>query len=121
MFHIESYGPYPQEVAALDGIWIAVKASILKKDKHLRFETSFPGYHYYDADFCATARSRGYKIWVANLLFLHDKWGKGVEDPSFLEHQKLFMDKWKSRIHLYYMNQPKLSDNSFVNSTGAIK
>jgi hypothetical protein len=121
VFHIESYGPYPQQVAALDGIWIAVKSTLLKKDKNLRFEGSFPGYHYYDADFCATARSRGYKIWVANLLFLHNKWGKGVEDPSFKQHQKLFMDKWKSQMHLYYLNQPKLSDNSFVNSTGAMK
>ena len=121
VFHIESYGPYPQQVAALDGIWMAVKASCLADDENLRFEGSFPGYHYYDADFCATARRRGYKIWVADLLFLHDKWGKGVEDPSFLQHQELFLNKWKRQMHLYYLNRPKLSVNSFINSTGAMQ
>jgi GT2 family glycosyltransferase len=118
MFHIESYGPYPQPVAVLDGVWFAVRTECLK-DKKLRFDETLPGYHYYDVDFCATARSLGYKIWVAGIMILHDKWGKGIEDPAFKEHQKIFVDKWSKQKHLYYKGQPSAASNPFVKGTTA--
>jgi GT2 family glycosyltransferase len=118
MFHIESYGPFPQQVAVFDGLWFAVKASAFKNPT-LRFEGSFPGYHFYDVDFCATARSLDLKIWTVDVMVLHNKWGKGIEDPSFKEHQQLFIDKWSKKKHLYYKGSVAASNNSFVKKTSA--
>jgi len=121
MFHIESYGPYPQQVAAFDGLWFAVKTSVLMKDAKLRFDELYPGYHYYDVDFAATARSLDYQIWTADIQILHDKWGRGMEDPAFKEHQKIFIDKWSKKKHLYYRGAPANTNNTFVKGTGAFK
>lgn len=119
MFHIESYGPYPQQVTSLDGVWIAVRTACLK-NINLRFDAdTYPGYHYYDVDFCATARSLGLNIWVGGILLLHDKWGKGIEDPSFEIHKELFIKKWSKQKHLYYKGQPLQKNNSFVKNTTA--
>lgn len=121
MYHVESYGPYPQQVSCLDGVWFAVRTEILRNTK-LRFDSqTFTGYHYYDADFCATARSLGYKIWVGDILFLHDRWGKGVEDSSFKEAQALFIEKWSKQKHLYYLGRPSPSNNPFIKGTSAFK
>lgn len=121
MFHIESYGPYPQQVAAFDGLWFAVKLRTLIEKPDLRFDESYPGYHYYDADFATTARSLGCDIWTVDIQILHDKWGRGMEDPSFKEHQKIFVDKWSKKKHLYYKGAPAQRNNSFVGKTGAFK
>jgi GT2 family glycosyltransferase len=121
MFHIESYGPYPQPVAALDGVWFAVRTECFKNPK-LRFDAeTFPGYHYYDVDFCATARSLGYKIWAAGIMILHDKWGRGVEDPAFKQHQKLFINKWSKKMGDYYKGKPSKKNNPFIKGTTAFK
>jgi GT2 family glycosyltransferase len=121
MFHIESYGSYPQQVAAFDGLWFAVKLKALVENDKLRFDESYPGYHYYDVDFAATARSLGYQIWTADIQILHDKWGRGMEDPAFKEHQKIFVDKWSKKKHLYYQGAPSQGGNSFISGTGAFK
>jgi len=118
MYHIESYGPYPQKVAAFDGLWFAVKTKTLMENPKLRFDESYPGYHYYDVDFAATARSLDCQIWTADILLLHNKWGRGIEDTSFKEHQKIFIDKWSKKKHLYYRGDFS-SDNNFVSNTSA--
>jgi len=120
VFHIESYGPYPQQVAVFDGLWFAVKIGALHNSK-LRFEENFPGYHYYDADFCATARSLDFQIWTADVLVLHDKWGRGIQDLSFGEHQKLFIEKWSKQKHLYYKGGITGGSNAFIKGTTAFK
>lgn len=121
MFHIESYGPYPQQVAAFDGLWFAVKIKALMEKDQLRFDELYPGYHYYDADFAATARSLDCKISTVDIQILHDKWGRGMEDPAFLEHQRLFINKWSKKKHLYYRGAPEVKDNFFISGTGAFK
>jgi GT2 family glycosyltransferase len=119
MQHIESYGPYPQQVAAIDGLWFAVRTKYFK-DKKLRFdEKTFDGYHYYDADFCATARSLGYKIWVAGILVSHDVWGRGIEDPKFKKYQKRFFKKWKKRSKEYKRFDKVVVKNKFIDNTSA--
>jgi len=119
MCHIESYGPYPQQVAAIDGLWFAVRATCFK-NKKLRFDAkTFNGYHYYDADFCATARSLGYKIWVAGILVSHNVWGRGIEDPDFNKYQKRFFKKWKQRNKEYKRFDKNIIINEFIDNTSA--
>ena len=121
ILHIESYGPYPQQVAAFDGLWFAVRLSTLLNQPKLRFEDSLPGYHYYDVDFAATARSLDLSLWTMDIQLLHNKWGRGMEDPAFEQHQKLFIDKWSKQKHLYYRGAPPQQNISFIDSTSAFK
>jgi hypothetical protein len=120
MNHMESYGPYPQQVAAFDGLWVAVNLQTLRDKPELRFDGEvFDGYHYYDADFSATARALDCPMWAAGIVVSHNKWGKGMHDPEFTAYQELFANKWQSRIANYYSYRPTKSKVDFVNSTVA--
>lgn len=120
MQHIESYGPYPQQVAAFDGLWFAVSLKALRDKPTLRFDAEvFDGYHYYDADFSATARSLDCPIWSSGILVSHNKWGRGVDDPEFDRYQKLFAAKWQGKIADYYRYKPSKSEIPFIKNTVA--
>jgi len=119
LFHVESYGPFPQEIAAFDGLWFAVKMKALL-DERLRFDAEvFDGYHYYDADFAATARSLGYKIWVTGIMISHNSIGKGMHDPVFLKYQQKFIDKWNSNTEYFTYSPEAKTGSKFVDGTSA--
>lgn len=116
MRHIESYGPYPQQIAAFDGLWFAVKAEVFKSFK---FDPFIDGYHYYDADFCAQARAHNVPMCSAGILVYHNQWGKGIEDSNFNRLQKKFIEKWKSKLSDYRNFQKIQTSSAFVTGTSA--
>lgn len=91
------YGPYPQQVFALDGVWLALDIKTVI-DTGVRFdESTFDGYHYYDADFSTEVRSRGLKLWVCDAWISHDSGGESARSASFAVAQQKFIKKWMKR------------------------
>lgn len=95
-FLMSFYGPYPQRVAAIDGLWMAINAADLAKYHDLRFDaTTFDtDYHYYDADFCATVRKLKLQMWIMGVIMHHNSPGISMLSTGFLLAQKKFMSKW---------------------------
>ena len=93
---MSTYGPFPDRVAAIDGVWFAVNLKILADNQGLRFdeETLEGMYHYYDADFCATARSLGIQMWVGGIHVIHASPGASMGQQSFVLAQSKFVQKW---------------------------
>lgn len=100
LYHVESYGPFPQQIAAFDGLWFAVRSELFR-DGTFRFDESFAGYHYYDADFAATARARGLSIGAMGIPVTHQQNGRGITDPDFIKYQNQFIGKWARRPEEY--------------------
>lgn len=120
LYHVESYGPFPQQVAAFDGLWFAVKSSLFS-DPTFRFDEAFDGYHYYDADFAALARSRDIKMWATGIPVTHHNWGRGISDPEFIKYQKQFICKWSQRAQDYKKFAQAEINSDFVKKTTAFK
>jgi len=101
---VTSYGPYPAEVKAFDGLWFAVKNSVFTKKKVRFDEETFDGFHYYEADFGASARAAGCKMWTSKVMVCHKSLGEGAKSPEFNKYRALFTKKWSKRAREYYGN-----------------
>ena len=99
---VTSYGPYPAEVKAFDGLWFAVKNRVFTKKKVRFDEDTFDGFHYYDADFGAAARVAGCKIWTSRIMVCHKSLGEGARSPEFSKYRALFTEKWSKKAREYY-------------------
>ena len=95
------YGPYPNRVAALDGVWTAVDYKTLV-EQDLRYDAeTFDGYHYYDADFSTQIRSKGWKLYVCDVVISHDSGGESMRNASFAIAQNKFIKKWMAKQKAY--------------------
>jgi len=90
------YGPLPLPVQLLDGAFLAARAGVLQ-EAELRFDARFP-FHYYDLDFCQTARRAGLHLGTWPLDLIHASCGQ----PSGLawsSAQQRYLDKWGEHAH----------------------
>ena len=53
-------------------------------------------YHFYDADICLQALSRGYKVSTINVIVKHESIGELPK--NFDELRKVMFDKWNKRV-----------------------
>lgn len=108
---VSVYGPYPHKVAAADGVWMAIRIGSLRENPELRYdEKIFNGYHFYDADFCATARKLGMYIEVSGIMISHDSGGESAHQQSFQLAQHKFVKKWfrhQKEFNRYSPEEPK--------------
>ncbi|MFN6192398.1 MAG: hypothetical protein ACK5BN_01070, partial [Planctomycetota bacterium] len=81
----------PHDVAALDEVVIAVRAS-----SKLRFTEDVPGFHCYGADFCYTAVQKGHRVVVIDAPLVHLSTGK--IDASYEKASRWLMAKWGAQF-----------------------
>jgi GT2 family glycosyltransferase len=84
------YGPIVAEVELLDGVFIATRKSALR-DRGVRFDPRF-GFHFYDLDFCRTARGAGLKLGTWPISMTHRSTGK--TDDLWRDALAAYQAKW---------------------------
>jgi Glycosyltransferase like family len=87
------FGRVPASCELLDGVLLAAKRSTLKT-KNVLFDTQFD-FHFYDMDFCRTARERGLKLGTWPISITHQSTGGGYETPQWKHKYDQYIEKWK--------------------------
>lgn len=85
------YGPVPSEVALLDGVLLAARCSTLL-DAGVRFDERFD-FHFYDLDFCRTARAAGLRLGTFSSGVTHVS-GGSFGSPSWRAGLQRYRQKW---------------------------
>lgn len=89
--NISKYGPTGQAVEVLDGVILAAYSQRLI-DNHIRFDPKFL-FHFYDLDFCRTARKKHLKLGTWPLSIIHQS-GGNFASFSWQEAYQIFLAKW---------------------------
>ena len=91
-YYITSFGPMPSRALLIDGVFMAVKPSVLKK---ARFDETNPArFHYYDLDFSLECNKNQFKIGVWDIPIIHMSPGLTNPDGEWKKGQDWFMNKW---------------------------
>ena len=90
---ISNFGAVPAECELLDGVFLATKKSSLK-EHNVRFDTQFD-FHFYDMDFCRSAKKAGLRLgtWLINLT--HQS-GGAFGSPHWREKYQCYLNKWET-------------------------
>jgi GT2 family glycosyltransferase len=84
------YGLWRQQCELLDGVFLAVRKETLLRTG-LRFDSVFD-FHFYDLDFCRTARSLGLRLGTWPISITHQSEGSHGED--WLNCYSRYIAKW---------------------------
>ncbi len=87
------FGAAPAACELLDGLFIAARADLLKRWR-VRFDERFD-FHFYDLDFCRTARASGLSLGTWPILVTHQSTGSFVSD-AWRAGLARYLDKWRS-------------------------
>jgi GT2 family glycosyltransferase len=87
------YGPTPMPCMLLDGLFLAVRTSVIK-EHGVRFDERFR-FHCYDLDFCRSALSRQLRIGTWPIAVTHDS-GGAFGSTAFKEGARAYLDKWRA-------------------------
>ena len=90
-FTPQTYGPTPAAAALLDGVFLAGRASVLRR-AGLRFDPLLP-FHFYDLDLCRAAERAGLRLGVWPLELIHAS-GGGAFTPAWKASLLLYQRKW---------------------------
>jgi len=90
---VSDYGAVPAECELLGDVFLATKKSSLIQNK-VRFDTQFD-YHFYEMDFCRSARKSGLKLgtWLVHLT--HQNSG-AFGSKRWKEMYQLYLNKWEA-------------------------
>jgi GT2 family glycosyltransferase len=87
---VSFYGPAPAACELLDGVFLAVRKSTLL-GRGVRFDPRFT-FHFYDMDFCRSARQAGLTLGTWPIVLTHKSPGNfGLDWQSGLA---IYLDKW---------------------------
>jgi GT2 family glycosyltransferase len=86
------FGPIIAEVELLDGVFLAARKSQLRKHG-VRFDPRFD-FHFYDLDFCRTARTKGLRLGTFPLSVTHRSMGGGYRSESWQANADRYFAKW---------------------------
>lgn len=90
---VETFGPTPRECQLLDGVILILNAGRAQQVK-ARFDERFT-FHFYDLDFCRTARSAGLRIGTWPITVTHDSIG-GFDSDAFRAAATEYIGKWRT-------------------------
>jgi GT2 family glycosyltransferase len=90
-FAVTLYGPAPAPCELLDGVFLAARKSKLRA-AGVRFDERFQ-FHFYDLDFCRTARNAGLRLGTWPIAVTHQSAGV-FGSPSWLEAKARYFEKW---------------------------
>jgi len=85
------YGETPAECELLDGVFLAARRSVLRA-RDVLFDPRFQ-FHFYDLDFCRTARQKGLRLGTWPISITHQSTGPRGE--AWQAQSRLYLDKWK--------------------------
>jgi hypothetical protein len=86
-----SYGPAPQRVLVVDGLFIAVSRHAIEEG--LRFNEKF-SFNHYDMALCMDAYKKGLTVGVEPIYLEHNSPGGGFNSPEFLKSQQTFYETY---------------------------
>ena len=90
-FVMSLYGSTPAPCELLDGVFLAARKSKLRA-AGVRFDERFK-FHYYDLDFCRTARNAGLRLGTWPIAVTHESGGL-FGSSSWKEAKAVYFDKW---------------------------
>jgi GT2 family glycosyltransferase len=88
-----TFGAVPAECELLDGLFLAAKRSLLTA-RGVLFDPRFD-FHFYDLDFCRTARHRGLRLGTWPICLTHQSSG-AANAKSWSANYRRYIDKWDS-------------------------
>ena len=88
---ISRYGDSPAECELLDGVFLAVYKNTLLTHQIL-FDPQFD-FHFYDMDFCRSAKQKGLKLGTWPICLTHQSNG-AFGSKLWTEKYKLYLQKW---------------------------
>lgn len=88
---VSKYGPTPVRCEILDGVFIAVRRDILIKSK-VKFDEIFD-FHFYDMDFCRSARVKNLSLGTWPIKIIHQSSG-AFGGGDWLRNYKKYIEKW---------------------------
>jgi GT2 family glycosyltransferase len=89
--HVISFGPVPAPCELLDGVFMAARRSSLTRSE-VRFDARFD-FHFYDLDFCRTARARGLRLGTWPICITHQSTG-AFGKPQWSQKYREYLEKW---------------------------
>jgi GT2 family glycosyltransferase len=87
------FGPSGMACELLDGVFLAARKSTLLS-KELRFDQRFR-FHFYDLDFCRSARQKGLALGTAAIALTHQSYG-GFTSAGWHQGLAQYLQKWGS-------------------------
>jgi GT2 family glycosyltransferase len=87
---VTRFGPTPAECELLDGVLLAARRSVLQASGVL-FDPRFD-FHFYDMDFCRTARAKGLRLGTWPIAITHQSHGDWGE--RWATKRALYLEKW---------------------------
>jgi GT2 family glycosyltransferase len=88
---VELFGPTPAECELLDGVFLATRRATLAKHG-VRFDPRF-AFHFYDLDFCRSARAKGLRVGTWPISLTHQSGGK-FGAPDWRAAFATYLEKW---------------------------
>jgi GT2 family glycosyltransferase len=88
---VTSFGPVPQDCELLDGVFLAANAANLRKH-NIYFDNRFD-FHFYDMDFCRTARKGNLRLGTWPICLTHQSRG-AFSSPEWRQKHIAYLDKW---------------------------
>ena len=86
------FGAAPAQCELLDGVFLAASKSRLVASS-VRFDPTFD-FHFYDMDFCRSARQRGLRLGTWPICLTHQSVGAFRTAP-WREKYELYLEKWQ--------------------------
>jgi hypothetical protein len=86
------YGPAPQPVRLLDGLFLAARAGTLQRSG-VRFDAAL-GFHFYDLDFCRSAEAAGLTLGTWPIALTHASTGASIRSAAWARSSALYRSKW---------------------------
>lgn len=87
------FGPTPAECELLDGAFLAAKKSTLR-DSTVFFDPRFY-FHFYDMDFCRTARQKNLRLGTSQISISHQSTGD-FDSREWRKGCEVYLEKWGS-------------------------
>ena len=89
---VSYFGKTPADCELLDGVLLASKRSVLTS-KGVAFDRRF-NFHFYDLDFCRSARWRGLRLATWPICLTHQS-GGGFGSPEWHDSYCNYIEKWE--------------------------
>lgn len=86
------YGPSPAICELLDGLFLAVRGDVMRESV-LRFDEIFR-FHFYDMDFCRSARQAGLTLGTWPIDVIHESKG-GFGGEEWERQYQVYLQKWR--------------------------
>lgn len=86
------FGAVPARCELLDGVLLAARRELLR-ERGLRFDERFD-FHFYDMDFCRSARAAGLGLATWPIAITHQSNGRGAGSAAWRENYARYLAKW---------------------------